>query len=247
MKTNIPDSVKRVFKEMGIKPDDTNLWDCHGTMVIRHKTLEKLAAFKGIKFDKPEFIEVSIKNKEAAILVTGHFGDKSEWSIGEAAPYNCKNNYVFAMAEKRAKDRVILKLVGLHGDVYSEDEADDFSVKPSYTLEQKAMLDDALQRNDSLTMHALLAQCTEDQATGLFNSFRRGEVSAKKDKIRQLSSHGSNQWKKLKDDVQIGLSDPDAYFDVVNEVENLSAFDLKFLHTMIDKQQSNQLKQLMAG
>mgnify|MGYP003654039403 FL=1 len=30
------------------------------------------------------------------------------------------------MAEKRAKDRVILKLVGLHGDVYAEDEADSF-------------------------------------------------------------------------------------------------------------------------
>ena len=30
------------------------------------------------------------------------------------------------MAEKRAKDRVILKLVGLHGYAYSEEEADDF-------------------------------------------------------------------------------------------------------------------------
>ena len=30
------------------------------------------------------------------------------------------------MAEKRAKDRVILKLVGLHGYVYSEDESDEF-------------------------------------------------------------------------------------------------------------------------
>ena len=30
------------------------------------------------------------------------------------------------MAEKRAKDRVILKLIGLSGDVYSEEEADDF-------------------------------------------------------------------------------------------------------------------------
>ena len=64
--------------------------------------------------------------KEAVVLVTGHMGDKSEWSIGEAAPYNNKNSYPFAMAEKRAKDRVILKLVGLHGDVYSEDEADAF-------------------------------------------------------------------------------------------------------------------------
>ena len=60
------------------------------------------------------------------MLCTGRMGDKSEWSIGEAAPYNNKNSYPFAMAEKRAKDRVILKLVGLHGDVYSEDEADDF-------------------------------------------------------------------------------------------------------------------------
>jgi len=247
MKTNIPDSVKKVFQEMGIKPDDTNLWDCHGTMVIKHKTLEKLAAFKGIKFDKPEFIEVSIKNKEAAILVTGHFGDKSEWSIGEAAPYNCKNNYVFAMAEKRAKDRVILKLVGLHGDVYSEDEADDFAVKPSYTLEQKAMLDDALQRNDSLTMHALLAQCTEDQATGLFNSFRRGDVSVNKEKIRQLSSQGSSRWKKIQAEIENALRDSDAKREVVEYVEgeNLSVSDMEFLHTMLDKHDSNQLKQIM--
>ena len=29
------------------------------------------------------------------------------------------------MAEKRAKDRVILKLIGLHGDAYSQEEGDD--------------------------------------------------------------------------------------------------------------------------
>ena len=59
-------------------------------------------------------------------MVVGRMGERSEWSIGEAASYNNKNSYPFAMAEKRAKDRVILKLVGLHGDVYSEDEADAF-------------------------------------------------------------------------------------------------------------------------
>ena len=61
-----------------------------------------------------------------SLLVTGTMGDKSEWSIGEASPSNNKNSYPYAMAEKRAKDRVILKLVGLHGDVYAEDEADAF-------------------------------------------------------------------------------------------------------------------------
>jgi hypothetical protein len=247
MKNNIPENVGKVFREMGIKPDNDTVWDCHGTLVIKHKTLEKLAAFKGIQFDKPDFIEVSIKNKEVAVLVTGHLGDKSEWSVGESAPYNCKNSYPFAMAEKRAKDRVILKLVGLHGDVYSEDEADEFSVKPSYTLEQKAMLDDALERNDGMTMHALMSQCTEEQQIGLFNSFRRGEVTAKKDKIRQLSSNGSDRWRKLKDDISEGLTDQDSYYDVKVEVENLNTFDLKFLHKILGEQESNQLNKLMAG
>ena len=39
---------------------------------------------------------------------------------------NCRNDYPFAMAEKRAKDRVILKLLGVAGDTYSEEEADAF-------------------------------------------------------------------------------------------------------------------------
>ena len=46
------------------------------------------------------------------------------WSIGEATPANNKNEYPWAMAEKRAKDRVILKLIGASGFVYSEEEAD---------------------------------------------------------------------------------------------------------------------------
>jgi hypothetical protein len=46
------------------------------------------------------------------------------------------------MAEKRAKDRVILKLVGLHGDVYSEEEADDFKeAKPQNTGNPQMGLD----------------------------------------------------------------------------------------------------------
>ena len=35
-----------------------------------------------------------------------------------------RNAYPYAMAEKRAVDRAILKLLGLHGFVYSEDEMD---------------------------------------------------------------------------------------------------------------------------
>lgn len=102
----------------------TACWDCHGTWVVLHKALERVATKAKVSFDPPQVLTVDAANKTVAICVTGTMDGRSEWSIGEAAPYNNKNAYPFAMAEKRAKDRVILKLVGLHGLLYSEDEAD---------------------------------------------------------------------------------------------------------------------------
>tara|TARA_R110000765_G_scaffold1089_1_gene2711 strand:- start:68 stop:745 length:678 start_codon:yes stop_codon:yes gene_type:complete len=134
-KHNVPKLVGDVLKEIGETPESAG-WDCHGTFVLLHKALERVAAHKEITFDAPIIVESDINSKTVAVVVTGHLGDKSEWSFGEAAPYNNKNAYPFAMAEKRAKDRVILKLVGLHGHVYSEDEADDFKeARPAITEE----------------------------------------------------------------------------------------------------------------
>jgi hypothetical protein len=62
-----------------------------------------------------------------AILIAGKMGERVEYSFGEASPKNNKNNYPIAMAEKRAKDRVILKLLASHGALYSEAEADEFA------------------------------------------------------------------------------------------------------------------------
>lgn len=122
--------LKRIFEKYG---GDWNrdVWDCHGTLVAYHKALERIAAQARIKFKQPVIIEANNK-AGVAILVTGILDDGSdiewreEWSIGEASPDNTKNSYPWAMAEKRAKDRVVLKLLGLHGHLYSEEEADDF-------------------------------------------------------------------------------------------------------------------------
>jgi len=110
---------------------DDAVWDCHGTAVLTHRACEEVAARLDIQFD-PERIQIVHKDavkKECVLIVVGSVMEgeceRIEWSFGEAMGYNLKNNYPFAMAEKRAKDRVILKLAGLHG-VYSEDEADDF-------------------------------------------------------------------------------------------------------------------------
>jgi hypothetical protein len=119
-----------ILKEYGEDPNEA-LWDCHGTWVAYHKAIERIAAKAGVVFDRPDITETDAVAKIAVIVVGGKMGDRYEWSFGEAAPYNNKNAYPYAMAEKRAKDRVVLKLVGLHGLVYSEEESDDF--KPNAT------------------------------------------------------------------------------------------------------------------
>jgi len=107
--------------------DSDEIWEVHGsTWVVKHKALERVAAEVGITYDRPSVITCDLANKIACICVFGKLGDRTEWSFGEASPANNKNAYAMAMAEKRAKDRVILKLLTTHGALYSESEADDF-------------------------------------------------------------------------------------------------------------------------
>lgn len=107
--------------------DSDEIWEVHGsTWVVKHKALERVAAQVGIIWEKPELKVCDMAAGLTAILVGGRLGDHIEYSFGEASPKNNKNAYPIAMAEKRAKDRVILKLLAAHGDLYSEEEADDF-------------------------------------------------------------------------------------------------------------------------
>ncbi len=96
--------------------------------IALHKFLERVADKAGITFDKPDVL--NCEKEEVALYVSGcDKSGKCAWSIGEASLKNCKNDYRWAMAEKRAKDRVILKIVGVAGDMYSEEEADEFKDK----------------------------------------------------------------------------------------------------------------------
>lgn len=114
------------MEKYGVASDE--IWEVHGSQwVVKHKALERVAAEQGIKFDRPAIIEHDTANKIAVVCVFAKMGDREEWSFGEAAPANNKNAYVFSMAEKRGKDRCILKLLNTHGALYSEDEADDFA------------------------------------------------------------------------------------------------------------------------
>jgi hypothetical protein len=116
--------------------DNTSVWDCHGTWVAYHSAVERMAARAGILFDKPDMIVNDFTAKTVVVCVGATKGDLREWSFGECSPANNKNAYPYAMAEKRAKDRVALKLLGMSGLVYSEEEADDFKAsKPAQRRE----------------------------------------------------------------------------------------------------------------
>ena len=98
--------------------------------IALHKFLERAAIMAGITFDEPKIF--SLQPNEIALFVNGHHKELSAWAIGEASDANLtkmSKAYRWAMAEKRAKDRVILKLLGIAGDMYSEEEADEFKEK----------------------------------------------------------------------------------------------------------------------
>lgn len=127
--------------------DNDEIWEVHGsTWVVKHKALERVAAEQGIVWERPAMLECNSADGVAAMCVFGKLGERMEWSIGEALTVkdgrpggNYKvtgkqAGYVYAMAEKRAKDRVILKLLSMSGQIYSEEESDDFRrVNPHVT------------------------------------------------------------------------------------------------------------------
>jgi hypothetical protein len=126
----IPRKLTDILQELQLEARQAT-WQVHGQTVVTHKALEQVAAHKGIMFDPPQIIESDPEKRICVMIVTGRLKDKHEWSIGEAMPINIdkKNNqqqYPYAMAEKRAKDRVILKLIEVAGFVYSETESEAF-------------------------------------------------------------------------------------------------------------------------
>ena len=122
----LDDRVKKILKELGLDPKQC-LWDCHGTWVMYHRYIEQAGAKNKIEYDLTE-IETNSAAGVVCIKCTasiGINGGKAKCiTYGEASPKNTKNSYPYAMAEKRAIDRAILKLLGLHGFIYSEDEMD---------------------------------------------------------------------------------------------------------------------------
>lgn len=128
--------IESVRAQYGLDKEDFWQIPQNKQWVCKHAALEVVATKANVEWSAPQIIQADTANGIAVIVASGKMGDRVEWATGEASPKNNKNSYPWAMAEKRAKDRVVLKLVGIHGLVYSEDEADDF--KEPRTTDQRS-------------------------------------------------------------------------------------------------------------
>jgi hypothetical protein len=160
------DKIRDVLAKYGEEYGPETVWKVQGTPVISHKALERVAAKAGVVYATPTIIRA--ERDEAVIMVTGSLGDRTEWSIGEAlvnVNYRVSGKqagYVWAMAEKRAKDRVILKLVSLHGLAYSEEEADEFKSQPVPQRQSDRHITEEPAQDDEPSWSQMAAQSMAD-------------------------------------------------------------------------------------
>ena len=132
-------NIKELSKKFNLTKEDYWQESRSKKWIISHDACEKIADMEGIIFGPPQIL--NSEQNFVRMVISGKKGEVLMWSVGEADNKNCKNLYFGAMAEKRGKDRVILKLINAYEyGIYSDVEADNFQ-KPAeefYTEEQTA-------------------------------------------------------------------------------------------------------------
>ena len=113
--------------------DESDFWTLRGNKIISFDGVIKIIEAENIKFEMSDNLDVSpsVAIKVRAYQENDELGLIEEITFGEANDRNCKNQYFWAMAEKRGKARASLKLLGLYGKnaFYSDVESEDFQMK----------------------------------------------------------------------------------------------------------------------
>ena len=92
-----------------------------GKFEILHKEVERLANDYGIETEV-ELKYCDLPKSCAVVKATARYQGSRFTSLGEVSPLNNEFPYPIAVSEKRAVDRVILKALNIHGDLYSQSE-----------------------------------------------------------------------------------------------------------------------------
>lgn len=122
---NRTEILRELYKKYGLVQEDVFVQKLGGKEIptITRTGIEKIQGYLGIKLSY-EVVHISPDQKCVTIKCSGiKDGEVLVESYGESSPDNTKQSYPVAMAEKRAKARVVLQVAGFYQQgVYSEDE-----------------------------------------------------------------------------------------------------------------------------
>lgn len=118
----VTEEIKQLLKKHELGKDDVWFMQHAQKYAIKHKAMEKIALKEKITIVDLDISFVDLPMNSCVVKCTAVKNGIKTITFGEATPKNNKNSYPVAMAEKRSIDRAILKLAGMHGDFYSEDE-----------------------------------------------------------------------------------------------------------------------------
>jgi len=158
--------------------DEDDFWTLRGNKIISFDGVIKIIEAEDVRFEMSDNLDQSpgVAIKVRAYVEPSEMNELDrvieEITFGEANDTNCKNQYFWAMAEKRGKARATLKLLGLYGKnaFYSDVEADEWTKKsPTVkqiekfnSLEKKAL--------DSGVLDKQARQWLKDNSNGIRNN-----------------------------------------------------------------------------
>ncbi len=193
-----PAEIVEFMKTYNVRENE--VWPVPGgkAYAVKHSALERIAAEKRIEFQPPQIVEGDTASKTVTLIVYAQMGDIKVWSFGEVNPSNNKNAYVWSMAEKRGKDRCILKLLNIHGVLYSDDELTDSGepngtyTPPGETVEFPG--DPAIRRSSNEIKRNQPGRWTEIE-TAIRNMANVHDLRAYGEEIRAEVAGWPEQWR----------------------------------------------------
>lgn len=125
---------------------------------------------------KIHFVNIDNGEDRITVLVEAHANDNGDKAPGKALTYATKS--------------AILKVLNLETGENDESR----SAEPTYYTEvQKDQFDDLLAKNDAMGIVCFAQSVGPDVMTALNGSFKKGEISAGKQKLKDLTSKGWDQ------------------------------------------------------
>ena len=187
---NIPNQIIKVAEKYNLKlPNDKkdmtgDVWCIGNNFILKHDALTKIAKNEGVVFHKPE-VHIIYNDKQffgVAMYGEAELDGYKIWTTADSTTQNTMAKYYFNMAEKRLRDRQVLKLLDLYEyGLYSDVEADDFKKQASTTTKATDYM-----KNNIRQIIGAKGEYKKEKAESIFRDI--GKEDAKK--IKDLLDSG---------------------------------------------------------